>query len=128
MEGYLDIILNRTHRIRYTKIRISNHRFAVETGRFRKIPRDERLCLFCKKKQKNKLTNSVIEDEKHVLLHCPWYESLRKELYNSINERCPNIRDNGKFNYLLNSDGQIVKVVARFFHMASLTHSSVSIS
>ena len=49
MEGYLDTILNRTHRIWYTKIRISNHRFAVETGRFSKIPRDERLCLFCKK-------------------------------------------------------------------------------
>ena len=69
MEGYLDTILNRTHRIWYTKIRISNHRFAVETGRFSKIPRDERLCLFCKKH-----TNSVTEDEKHVLLHCPWYE------------------------------------------------------
>ena len=62
IEGYLDTILNRAHRIWYTKIRISNHRFAVETGRFSKIPRDERLCLFCKKKK----TNSVIEDEKHV--------------------------------------------------------------
>ena len=50
MEGYLDTILNRTHRIWYTKIRIRNHRFAVETDRFSKIPRDERLCLFCKKK------------------------------------------------------------------------------
>ena len=60
---HLDTILNRTHRIWYTKIRISNHRFAVETGRFSKIPRDERLCLFCKKQ-----TNSAIEDEKHVLL------------------------------------------------------------
>ena len=53
MEGYLDTILNKTHRIWYTNIRISNHRFAVETGRFSKIPRDERLRLFCKK---NKLT------------------------------------------------------------------------
>ena len=71
----------------------------------------------------------MIEDEKHVLLHCLRYESLRKELYNSINELCPNfkkLRDDDKFNYLLNSDGPIVKVVARFFYMASLTHSSVS--
>ena len=48
---------------------------------------------------------------------------------NSINELCPNfkkLRDDNKFNYLLNSDGPIVKVVARFFYMASLTHSSVS--
>ena len=72
----------------------------------------------------------MIEDEKHVLLHCPRYESLRKELYNSINELCPNfkkLRDDDEFNYLLNSDGPIVKVVARFFYMAFLTHSSVSV-
>ena len=65
-----------------------------------------------------KKTNSVIEDEIHVLLHCPRYESLRKELYNSINEMCPNIKklwDGDKFNYLLNSDGPIIKMVARFF-------------
>ena len=73
----------------------------------------------------------MIEDEEHVLLHCPGYESLRKELYNSINELCPYFKklwDDDKFNYLFNSDGAIVKVVARFFYMASLTHSSVSIS
>ena len=49
----------------------------------------------------------------------------------SINELCPNfkkLRDDDKLNYLLNSDGPIVKVVARFFYMASLTHSSVSVS
>ena len=84
------------------------------------------LLLICKKQ-----TNSVIEDEKHVLLHCPRYESLRKELYYSINELCPNYKkllDDDKFNYLLNSDGPIVKVVARFVYMASLTHSNVSVS
>ena len=69
----------------------------------------------------------MIEDETHVLLHCPRYE---KEQNNSINELCPNFKkllNDDKFNYLLNSDGPIVKVVARFFYMASLTHSSVSI-
>ena len=84
-------------------------------------------CVYFVKQQ----TDSVIQDEKHVLLHCLRYESLRKELYNSINELCPNLkklRDDDKFNYLLNSNGPIVKVVARFFYMASLTHSSVSVS
>ena len=52
MEGYFDTILNRTHRIWYTKIRISNQSFAVKTGSFSKITRDERLCLFCKTKKK----------------------------------------------------------------------------
>ena len=40
-EGYFDTISNRTHRVWYTKIRISSHRFVVETGRFRKTTRDE---------------------------------------------------------------------------------------
>ena len=39
MEGYLDTISYRTHKVSYSKMKISNHRFAIETGRFRKIPR-----------------------------------------------------------------------------------------
>ena len=126
MGGYLGTISNRTHRVWYTKVRISNDRFAVETGRFSKTPRNERVCLFCKKQQK-----SAVEDEKHVLVHCPRYGSLRKELYNIINDLCPNFRDlrsNETINYLLNSDGPVVKVVARFFYLASLIHSSVNVS
>ena len=125
-EGYFDAISNRTHRVWYTKIRISNHRFAVETGRFSKAPRDERFCLFCKKQQM-----SAVEDEKHVLVHCPRYGSLRKELYNIINDLCPNFKDlrnNDKFNCLLNSDGPIVKMVTRFFYLASLIYSSVNVN
>ena len=34
----------------------------------------------------------MIEDKNHVLLHCPRYEWIRKELYNSINELCPNFK------------------------------------
>ena len=55
MEGYLDTMLNRTHIIWYTKIRISNHMFAVGTGM--------KDCVYFVKKQ----TNLVIEDEKHAL-------------------------------------------------------------
>ena len=45
MEGYLDNISNRTHCAWYSKLKISNHRFAFEIGRFSKIPKNERLCL-----------------------------------------------------------------------------------
>ena len=46
-----------------SKIRISNHRLAIETGRFSKTPRNERICLHCK-------TDNVseIDDEQHLLL------------------------------------------------------------
>ena len=54
MEEYLDTISNRTHRVWYTKIRISNHRFDVETGRFSKSPGTEDFVYFVKKKKKNR--------------------------------------------------------------------------
>ena len=59
------------------------------------IPQDERLCLFRKKK------NSVMENEKQVLLDCPRYESLRKESYDSINELCPNLKNFGLMIHLI---------------------------
>ena len=49
------------------------------------------------------------------MFYCPRYESLRKKSYNSIKELCQNfkkIRDDDKFNYLLDSNGPIVKMVA----------------
>ena len=56
---------------------------------------------------------------------------LEKELYSGINTMCPNfknLRDDNKFINHLNSHGPVVKVVARFIYLASLTHSSVFIS
>ena len=41
-------------------------------------------CVIILKKKKKKKNNSVTEDEKHVLLHCPQYESRRKELFTII--------------------------------------------
>ena len=73
----------------------------------------------------------VIEDEKHILLHCTLYEQYRKQLYGSVNELCPSFKDleNGdQLNYLLNSDGPIEKAVARFFYLANLMHSSVNMN
>ena len=122
MEGYLNSISNREHRVQYSKIRISNHRLAIETGRFNKTPRNARLCLYCKKR-----SNSVIEDEKHVLLHCPQYDIHRNQLFTYVDESCPRFKelnDCDQFNYLLNSDGPIVKAVARFFYTANMTNNT----
>ena len=84
MEGYLDTISNRTYRPWYSKMRICNHRFAYETGRFSKTPMDEILCLFC--------INKTKKQHSHLLLHFPCYELHGKQLYNCINELCPNFK------------------------------------
>ena len=55
-----------------TKLRISAHSLAIETGRYgtTKIPADQRFCKFCP-------TN--VEDEVHFLFQCPQYNLLRNE-------------------------------------------------
>ncbi|MES9993748.1 MAG: reverse transcriptase family protein [Candidatus Thiodiazotropha sp.] len=114
MENYLNTVSNRAHRVSYTKIRISNHRLAVETGRYHKIPRCARFCEYCKTQEVYQ-----VEDEKHVLLSCLKYNNFRNELFDIIRENCRNfdiLPDDDKFTYLLNSDGPTVRAVARFFH------------
>ena len=71
---------------------------------------------------------SSVEDKMHVLIHCRQSAPLRKDLYDCIYHLWLNFKDlhdDHKFNYLLNSDGPIVKVLARFFYLASLEYPSV---
>ena len=69
-ESYLDNIQNRALRHALTKIRLSSHRYNIETGRWgkNKIPRADRQCTLC----------NVIEDEFHVLIICPRYVNERR--------------------------------------------------
>ena len=55
-----------------SKLRVSSHRLAVETGRWNKpvqIPFNERKCRIC----------SVLDDEFHFVLECKQFEELRKK-------------------------------------------------
>ena len=87
---YLCQVTNIRHRITLTKLRLSNHKLAIETGRYvrpYKKP-EERICPICKKD---------VEDEIHVLTLCPAYqekrstlfEYLRKEYKISVNRMAP---------------------------------------
>ena len=77
----------RIHRITLTKLRLSNHKFAIETGRYirpYKKP-EERICPICKKD---------VEDEIHFLTLCPAYrknlfEYLNKEYRIAVNKTAP---------------------------------------
>ena len=57
-----------------TKFRISDHALEVEVGRYKKIPRELRLCKICK----------LIDDEEHFFLHCQINSDLRNHLFNKI--------------------------------------------
>ena len=66
-EDYLRQVTNVQHRITLTKLRLSNHKLAIETGRYvrpYKKPED-RICPICKKD---------VEDEIYFLTLCPAYQ------------------------------------------------------
>ena len=69
LKQYLSFDLPIFNRSLITKIRISAHQFAIETGRYMKppLPLPERCCKNCKNK---------VEDEKHFILYCPLNKNL----------------------------------------------------
>ena len=89
-EDYLRQVTNIRHWITLTKLRLSNHKLAIETGRYvrpYKKP-EEGICPTCKKD---------VEDEIHFLTLCPAYqekistlfEYLNKEYRISVNRMAP---------------------------------------
>ena len=87
-EPYLDNIKNASNRYRTTRLRISAHDFEIESGRYKGIPRDERICKWCQ----ISIYGNFIEDERHVLYTCDLYGELRNKLISSLNKP-PNFED-----------------------------------
>ena len=68
---YLEIVKTKSHRIALGRLRSSNHRLAIESGRWHKphpTPVDERKCMLC----------DDIEDEYHFICICQLYKQLKK--------------------------------------------------
>jgi len=63
LSAYLDLTRKNPSRKSLVKLRISSYTFRIETGRYRKIPCDERLCSLC--------NCNNIEDETHFLTRLP---------------------------------------------------------
>ena len=53
-----------------TMYRLCSHRLNIESGRFRQVSRNERLCVYCE---------NEVEDEFHFILKCPKYSILRRQ-------------------------------------------------
>lgn len=58
---YTSMIIPEYKRIACTRLRLSSHRLKIETGRWSRIPREDRMC-DC---------GMAVQTEEHVLLHCP---------------------------------------------------------
>jgi hypothetical protein len=110
-ESYLKQISNINHRISLTKLRISDHRLHIETGRYTKpyTVVEDRICQLCK---------SGVEDEKHFLVSCNAYNNERTQLISEIEKltRCQFnlLNKEDQFQLLINPPNAIQRQVAKF--------------
>ena len=80
---YLDVTRKNPNRKALVKLRISNHKLNIETGRYDKISGCDRICPVC---------GLSIEDEIHFLFNCPKYSSIRDDFFNKIESRIPDYK------------------------------------
>ena len=79
-------VRNINHRVAITKLRLSNYKLAIETGRYVKPyqPPVQRICPLCK---------TGLEDEEHFLMNCIAYRDPRRELFNTLKKETNLILD-----------------------------------
>ena len=71
-----DSFMREDYRILITRWRLSCFDLQVETGRYRGIPREERVCPIC----------NVLEDEEHVIFNCRAYDTIRTQFADLLEE------------------------------------------
>ncbi len=71
-EQYLRLVENPFERRMLTRFRISAHNLYIESGRYKKLKRSDRICKLCELNE--------VEDEYHFFMKCTFYKTLR-ELY-----------------------------------------------
>ena len=80
-ELYLDQVTKYNDRANLTRLRISAHRLEIETGRYKKILRENRVCPWCELV----LDAKFIENEDHLTNVCDLYAPYRQKLLSKLN-------------------------------------------
>ena len=117
MHIYVIKNISRRKRSLLCQLRIGILPLRIETGRFRNLPVEERVCEIC--------GNGDIEDEKHFVCGCQEYHDLRNVLYSKAADKqieFPNMDTNEKFNYLVSD---MWRDVATFINDAWCRRSNI---
>ena len=109
-EKYLALLPQCNLRLSLTKLRLSDHRLMIESGRRckPKTPLQERICPLC-----NDGSSKSIEDEVHFLFSCNWekYKQLREKFFNKIFNIVPNfgnLDNKQKFMYIRSNENKTI--------------------
>ncbi len=81
-EKYLDILPNKLRK-HLTKIRLSNHKLPIETGRWSNTPRVERICPCC--------PYNTLGDEFHHVFECPFFKTTREKYIDKFYYSSPSV-------------------------------------
>ena len=115
LEPYIELVRNRNQRSSITRMRVSAHHLANETGRWARPkpqPLSERLCRFC--------SLESIDSEEHFLLHCPTFLIKRNCFVGKLKSLLPHLKfdslsDESKLATILCPvTAQAVKLVNKF--------------
>jgi len=69
--AYLTAVADRPRRVRLAQLRTGSHWLRVETGRWQKLERAQRVCPHC--------GAAAVEDEAHMVFDCALYAGLRQQ-------------------------------------------------
>jgi hypothetical protein len=72
-EEYLNINMPRQQRAAFVKLRCGVLPLEIETGRYNRVPLENRKCKLC--------NLDVVESEKHFLTECPLYDDIRFTMF-----------------------------------------------
>ena len=102
---YLNMCLTRRERSLLCQLRMGVLSIRVETGRFRNITLEHRICEICQL--------NLVEDEIHFVTVCPKYNNLRKKLYAHVQfEDFSDLDNENKFTYIMvNHQRDVAKYV-----------------
>ena len=81
-EPYLEHVNNFYDRANLTKLRISAHELQIESGRYKNISRENRLCKWCR----ISTGSEMVESEDHVLYDCDLYSIVRQQHLQTISD------------------------------------------
>ena len=97
-EKYVNIITNRQDRSLLAKFRAGILQLHIETGRYNGTKLEDRLCNMC--------DDNSVEDELHFLCICPFYNNVRKAMYENVsalNLDFPQMSNDQKFIELMSN-------------------------
>ena len=114
LENYLLFFSNFKMRQLFTKFRVSDHCLEIESGRYKNITREERICKNCNLNE--------IGDEYHFFLKCTANHSLRNNLINKIILNKPDFIEEiplNKIKILLDANSELLAEVGDFIKQST---------